>query len=270
MSELRDIEKTIRESGGAFAQLVRSIQDAAEQARLVFQEVRNPLAQVTTQFAGYFQRVNRDQRVAVAGWYPHPCLSLDSLDIDQDTSLEDIDHRLAAYVGENWGSLRAALEESSSQLKLEGDHHETLMQCLQAHELALYRCVPRTLFAEIEMASRITLNGLPLNNKVNAGLKPVFATIGDLPISVLPPDVRTLVSYSVLTEHVYRDSRYNPSGYTLPNRHDQMHGYSGVHPTSRDNVNMLLLTDTMFRILSVLSELKREYLAKSERIDEAR
>ena len=197
----------------------------------------------------------RDERIAGSGWFPHPALPLNDIDEQLTSDAQNVDRFVRDHVEKEWQSIRATLLESSAFQSIDASHRETMRQTIVAHEAALYRCIPRTLFGEIEMAARIVLIGLPLNNAINASLKPVLNLIGDLPVTAFPADIRAGAIYALVIEQIYLDSRRLPTGAALPNRHNHIHGYSRSHADFKDSLNMLLISEVMFRILAIVSKI---------------
>ena len=135
---------------------------------------------------------------------------------------------------------------------LEDGHRETVRQALAAHDAGLYRCVPRTLFGEIEMAAHAALDGIELPGRITAQLRPVWLLLDELSISQLQIGGTTGIGYFLAKEKVYADTRAGGADGRLPNRHDQVHGFSRRHASERDSANILLLADMMFRLFAVL------------------
>jgi len=254
-----DISETIRRSASEIGKLVSRFEEALAPTRSLMAQAQKSVSLFNALFKDVFAQAERDKKIAKQGWFPHPCLALDEIHAEIEAGSGEVDAFVRRQIENSWPEIRQSLEESEAFHELGGGHRETLCECVSAHEANLYRCVPRTLFGEIEMASRRALDGVQLNNKINASLKPVLAVLGDLPISLLPPEIRASVVYEVLTDHVYRDSRHQESGFPLPNRHDHIHGYSEQHATFQDSINMLFLADTMFKILAIFARLKREH-----------
>jgi len=259
-----ELSQSIRGSSGDFGRFFAGFEKALEPTQSLAAQANKTLAFLNGLFRDVFAQYERDQKIARHGWFPHSCLGLDAISLEIDSNPDTLEIFLNAQIDDNWANIKSALENSEAFVSLGYEHKETMRQCLVAHEAGLYRCVPRTLFAEIEMASRIVLEGVELNNKINAGLKPVLAILGSLPVTLLPDDMRPSAVFELLTDHVYKDSRHQESGYSLPNRHDHMHGYSEQHASFRDSINMLLLAETMFRILAVFAKLKEEQSKESE------
>lgn len=262
MPNTDELSESIRKSTGEIGKLIGRFDEALAPTKGLMAQAQKTMSLFHALFKDVFAQAERDKKIAQSGWFPHACLALDDISAAIDDGNADIDSFVTEQIEQNWPAIRKALEDSEVFQELGGDHQETMRQCLEAHEANLFRCVPRTLFAEIEMASRRALDGVRLNNRINAGLKPVLAILGDLPVSLLPPEMRASVVYEVLTDHIYKDSRHQDSGYPLPNRHDHMHGYSEQHATFRDSVNMLLLAETMFKILAIFARLKKEQAEK--------
>ena len=239
-----------------FAQLVRSIEKQMEEFTRPIREAQKAQSFPEFLFADIFENHRRDERIAKAGWFPHPVLPLAGIDAVISEGSATVDDFVREYVCENWATIRESIVDSPAFPDVDTEHKETLRQAVVAHEQQLYRCVPRTMFGEIEMASRQVLKGVPLDNAINAGLKPVLKELGNMPIPALPTDLQTGALYGLLTGHIYHDSRHRETEYGIPNRHDHMHGYKGSHAGFRDSFNMLLLSEVMFRILATFVKMR--------------
>lgn len=241
-----------------FFDLVHGMQDEIDRFAGPISKAKQTIKFVNFLFADIFADHRRDEIIAESGWFPHPMLPLaeilEKITQDKDTG----DKWVFEYINENWESIKTKLIESDAFKYIDKEHQETIKQAISAHESSLYRCVPRTLFGEIEMASRIVLKGVPLDNGINAGLKPVLKILGEFPVPALPADMQTGAIYDLLTDHTYKDSRHGSEKYNIPNRHDHMHGYSGMHAGYQDSINMLFLTEVMFRILATFVALREE------------
>lgn len=233
--------------------LISNIRDSIPKVQPVIEQINRTTQLFTALFGDIFAAYERDKEIASAGWYPHRLLPLTEMYSLLQSDPDLLDSWVEKHIREHWMELRNSLENSEGITKLSAGSAETYRQALDAHEADLFRCVPRTLFGEVELVSRIVLTGKPMNNGINAGLKPVLAAIGELPIPALPAELQTSPIYELLSDEVYSDSRRPSLNSKLPNRHDHIHGYSANHATFRDSVNMLLLAESLFSVLNVLN-----------------
>lgn len=235
-----------------FQQPLRELQQSLVEPALRAQEFVRRNSEYFESVKTLVQEIGDDRRIAEAGWFPHPLMPLAKWR-DADLSNPDIaDGLVLDYVGAHWSEINDRFLENRAFAVFGFEYKETMRQALQAHEAGLYRCVPRTLFGEIEMASRAALNDRPLTNRINAGLKPVWKLLNQFPVTSLPLGMRSGVAYILLEEQVYVDNRRSSPDARMPNRSDHIHGHDERHATERDSLNMLFLADIMFSILAVL------------------
>ncbi|WP_018995165.1 hypothetical protein [Thioalkalivibrio sp. ALJ2] len=226
----------------------RAIIKTAERNRELFADIQRSLDQISV----FADAIEREERLGEAGWIPHPLLPLSQVTPELMDDPERLDELLLTHLFEQWASVEAQLLDDEVFSVLDDGHRETVRQALEAHQAGLYRCVPRTLFGEIEMAAHGALDGIELPGKITAQLRPVWALLDKLPISQLQIGGTTGIGYLLAEKAVYGDTRAGGADSRLPNRHDQVHGFSRTHATERDSANTLLLADMMFRLLATL------------------
>lgn len=211
MEDNRDIADTAGTVGSvadmvaAVDSIIRSVRDAQRVIVEPLERNRELLVGIQRRFeqlTAFADAIDREKRLGEAGWIPHPLLPLNEVTADLLDDPEELDGFLLNHLRAHWGAVEARLLDDELFRIIGHEHRETVRQALAAHNAGLYRCVPRTMFGEIEMAAHGALDGV--------------------------------------------DSR-------LPNRHDQIHGFSRRrHASERDSANTLLLADMMFRLLAAL------------------
>lgn len=226
----------------------RTIINSLERNRELFASVQGPLEHMS-EFA---DALEREEHLGEAGWIPHPLLPYGKVTEDLLDDPDKLDEVLLTHLREQWSSVEAQLLDDEVFNVLDDAHRETVRQALAAHKAGLYRCVPRTLFGEIEMAAHAALDDIELPRKITAQLRPVWALLNDLCISQLQVDGTTGIGYFLAETAIYADTRAGGADSRLPNRHDQVHGFSRRHASERDSANTLLLADMMFRLLATL------------------
>jgi len=226
----------------------RAIIEPFERNRELFAGIQRGLEQLTA----FADAIDREKRLGEAGWIPHPLLPLDEGTAELLDDPDRLDEVLLTHLRAHWGSVEAQLLDDEVFSILDDGHRETVRQALAAHDAGLYRCVPRTLFGEIEMAAHAALDGIELPGKITAQLRPVWVLLDELSISQLQIGGTTGIGYFLAKEKVYADTRAGGADGRLPNRHDQVHGFSRRHASERDSANTLLLADMMFRLLAIL------------------
>ena len=99
--------------------------------------------------------VHPKARVAVkTGWVVHQTLPTSLL---EEASEDNLDGAIMTHYQERWDEVRREIELATSGYLVDRDSKETMKQALKAHELGLYRLVPRAMMAEIERAARVQL-----------------------------------------------------------------------------------------------------------------
>lgn len=261
MAKIRDIpnaERIVSPIAGVLAavdNITRPLHEAHraiikpfERNRELFAGVQRSLNQISV----FADAIEREERLGEAGWIPHPLLPFNKVTAELLNDPDRLDEVLLTHLLEQWTSVEAQLLDDEVFSVLDNGHRETVRQALAAHHAGLYRCVPRTLFGEIEMAAHAALDGIELRGKITAQLRPVWALLDELSISQLQFGGTTGIGYYLAKDKIYADTRDGGADGRLPNRHDHVHGYSRRHANERESANTLLLTDMMLRLLAIL------------------
>jgi hypothetical protein len=261
MEDDRDISDTAR-IVGSVADMLAAVDNILPPLREAHRAIIEPLERNRELLVGIQRRfeqltafadaIDREKRLGEAGWIPHPLLPLDEVTADLLDDPDELDEFLLEHLRAHWGAVEAQLLDDDLFRIIGEEHQETVRQALAAHDAGLYRCVPRTMFGEIEMAAHAAREGIDLSGKVTAQLRPVWCRLKELTIADLHTGGRSAVSYFLAKDSVYADTRDGGADSRLPNRHDQIHGFSRRHASERDSVNTLLLADMMFRLLAAL------------------
>ena len=105
----------------------------------------------------------RAQLVSELGWVVHHSLPIDLLDNVHD---DDLDEAIMAHYRATWSDFRRETELDTHGYLVDQDTKETVIQALQAHQIGLYRLVPRTLMAEIERVIRLQLRDKVVDSRL--------------------------------------------------------------------------------------------------------
>ena len=211
--------------------------------------------------------VHPKARVAVkTGWVVHRTLPRSLL---EEASEDNLDEAIMTHYQERWDEVRSEIEGATSRYLVDRDSKETMKQALKAHELYLYRLVPRAMMAEIERAARVQLReelvGSP-NIK-----ETILSRVDDLPISSFYDLTSGMIQYEALERHLYErigneNHRSQFADNPIPNRHAAVHGLVPFS-SEKTSLNSIFLADFVFHLIT---EFKREKIAEVAGVLEGR
>ena len=158
--------------------------------------------------------------------------------------------RLADHYRTRWTDIRDDMESRLGDYHIDEEARAAFREAFAAHEAGLYRCVCRLLFPEIE---RMIGAG-------NVGSKKMLEELtgtGDLADFAFKEPF-DYVLFRRLVHHAYagvktEDERAGFGRNPVPNRHAAMHGLV-AYSARKHSMNMLILTDYVFRILPPLED----------------
>ena len=209
--------------------------EATERIRPVVEEVRE-----------WIRIVDALDRI---GWLPYRAAPFHYVEeCGEDLAL--LDGRFAGYYRTRWIEIRDEMESGLAEYHIDDEASATFREALAAHEAGHYRCVCRLLFPEIE---RMIGAGHGGSNKMLEGL----TGTGDL-ADFACKERFGYVLFGRLVNHAYErvmtdDELARFERDPVPNRHAAMHGLVS-YSTHKHSMNMLILTDYVFRILPPLEE----------------
>ena len=177
------------------------------------------------------------------GWLPYYSVPFHHIEECVD-DLPILDSRLDNYYLTHWNEIRNDMESRLADCHIDDEAAATFCEALAAHEAGYYRCVCRVLFPEIErMIQRIPSTCKRMPEKLNT-------TAISMDITFKQPFDYVLFGYLVhhVYQHVPENDREGFKQNPIPNRHAAMHGMV-VYSAHKNSMNMLILTDYVFRIL---------------------
>ena len=210
--------------------------------------------------------------LGAAGWLPHHTTPLQIV-ADCEHDVETIRTRIGEYYNLNWPAVRSAIEVQMAGYDVDDEARETFREALDAHACGLYRCVPRTLFPEIDRQLRIHVTG----SKTGQGLdKTTIRGLFDdknksiwdfLPGGWLQMDYVGRLTRGVLSdsEQVRKEPGFGLFQYVhehelkrlesdpVPNRHASIHGYVG-YSSAQNSLNAIFVADYIFQLISSLED----------------
>ena len=195
-------------------------------------------------FQGFLEWNRTVNALNEVGWLPyHFEPSLRIIDDCRDELLL-LDQRLSNYYRTGWTEIRDDMKSRLVDYHIDDEARETFREALSAHEAGYYRCVCRVLFPEIERligAGRVGSRRM-LEELTKGGDLAEFAF----------KERFGYVLFGQLVNHAYEqvnDKRERFEKHPVPNRNAAMHGLV-PYPTHKHSLNMLILADYVFRVLS--------------------
>ena len=182
------------------------------------------------------------------GWLPHPSVPYLLVEgCGNDFAL--LDARISEYYRTRWTEIRDEMESGLAEYHIDEEAREMFREALIAHESGLYRCICRSLFPEIERIIDAGHRSEPMIEKLLASGDPTNRQVRELFDRVMLERIRKHAYEQVWTE----DQRERFERDPVPNRHAAIHGRV-AYSTHKHSMNMLILTDYVFRILPPLED----------------
>ncbi len=194
--------------------------------------------------------------VGATGWLPYYTISLVYVEeCGDDVSL--IDTRITSFYRNNWNVIREDIETRLDQYQLSEETKATLREALAAHDVGHYRCVCRVLFPAVEREFRIHFFEDRAGSISSTRLLEKLTNRGELE-SFLPREAYGWILFGRLIDHLYEPvddgNRAQFEEDFVPNRHASIHGLV-PYSTFKHSVNMLVMADYIFQVLTSTAEL---------------
>ncbi len=182
------------------------------------------------------------------GWLPHPSVPYRLVaGCGEDLAL--LDRRIADYYRTRWMEIRREMESGLTEYHIDDEARKTFGEAIAGHEAGLYRCVCRLLFPEIERmidAGRVSSTKM-IQKLIDSG-DPTDRELRELFDWVMLERLRT---HAYAQVHAGEQEKFEQD--PIPNRHAAMHGLV-AYSTHKHSMNMLILTDYVFRILPPIED----------------
>lgn len=201
--------------------------------------------------------LDREHRLSELGWLPHSSTPWRIIEKLPET---EVSAAMARFCCESWSAIRRFFEESIDRCEVDSEAKATFREALEAHEIGLYRTVPRTLFPEIERVSRIEFPDAPPRSF--ASQRELRAWLGHLlPRDVAPPGMVGWELSKRLMKQLYKNAEDSMSLDAMrldpvPNRHAAIHGLIS-YSTLQSSFNALVMTDFAFQVICIVKERRR-------------
>ena len=203
----------------------------------------------------------RAQLISELGWVVHHSLPIDLLDNVHD---DDLDEAIMAHYRATWSDFRRETELDTHGYLVDQDTKETVIQALQAHQIGLYRLVPRTLMAEIERVIRLQLRDKVVDSRLKVK-ETILSEVDDLPMSSFHDLTSSIMQYEALEGHLYErindeNDRSRFADNPIPNRHAAIHGLV-PYSSEKSSLNSIFLIDF---VLHTITQAKRARMRKQQ------
>lgn len=197
----------------------------------------------------FHERKQTHDALDKVGWLPHPSVPYRLVEgCGQDPAL--LDGRIADHYRTRWIEIRYEMGSALAEYHIDDEARTTFREALAAHEAGLYRCVCRLLFPEIErmIGAEPRVGSKKMLRKLTDSGDPTDRELRELFDWVMLQRLRTHAYERVMTDDEVARFERDP----VPNRHAAMHGRV-AYSTHKHSMNMLILTDYVFRILPPLA-----------------
>lgn len=239
--------------GEALSPVVTQLSEACRQVERLLSPVLRRLQEWSAAAAPHLKAFHEWNRTVDAlnevGWLPYHSAPFHYVEECGD-DLALLDSHFSDYYRTRWNEIRNDMKSRVADYHIDDEARATFREALSAHEAGHYRCVCRVLFPEIERmigAGRVGSKQM---------LKELTGT-GDL-AGFAFRERFGYVLFGRLVNHAYEpvNDENEREGFEqdpVPNRHAAMHGLV-PYSTHKHSVNMLILTDYVFRILPPIKD----------------
>jgi hypothetical protein len=196
----------------------------------------------------FYERKQTHDALNEVGWLPHYSVPHQLVaGCEGDRAL--LDSRVAEHYRTRWTKIRDNMELDLATYHIDDEARATFREALMAHESGLYRCICRLLFPEIERIIGAGHRSGPMIQTLLASGEPTKLDAREMFDWVMLERIREYAYEQVWTEGERERFERDP----VPNRHAAIHGQV-AYSTHKHSMNMLILTDYVFRILPPLDD----------------
>lgn len=260
----------LRESSEHFAQSLRRLDaglaDFFARVQAHAEVIQTAIDGISKSWQPLFHGLHRyseaKKPLKAAGLLPHRSTPWGRFDPEAAADFPD---EVLRYYETEWGEAEATFLADIDDYTIGNDAKAAFREAIACHRHGLYRSAVLTLLPTAEMEFRRLFDMSPGENA--ASLEELRKLVMELPAGVILGHVAPIDLFTVLDEHLY-DRVKTPEAVErfrndpIPNRHAAIHGL--IHYASAQNsLNMLILADYIFFLLSQLSRYRAE-LAEPE------
>ena len=233
--------KRLKEWSAAAAPFLEEFERTAEAATEAMERIQPALKQV-------HERKQVQDALNQVGWLPHYSVPHRLVEgCGDDRAL--LDSRVADHYRTRWTKIRDHMELDLATYHIDDEARATFREALIAHESGLYRCICRLLFPEIERIIGAGHRSGRMIEKLLASEEPTELDFREMFDWVMLERIRKHAYEQVWAEGERERFERDP----VPNRHAAIHGRV-AYSTHKHSMNMLILTDYVFRILPPLDD----------------
>ena len=216
--------------------------------KLAAEVAANTLERVQPAVKEFHERKQAHDALNEVGWLPHYSVPHRLVKGCGDDRVL-LDSRVADYYRTRWTKIRDHMELDLATYHIDDEARATFGEALAAHEAGLYRCICRLLFPEIERIIGAGHRSGLMIEKLLASDDPTELDFREFSDWVMLERIRKHAYEQVWTEGERERFEQDP----VPNRHAAIHGRV-AYSTHKHSMNMLILTDYVFRILPPLED----------------
>lgn len=246
-----------------YDEIIRSFRVAGKSFARAIEPVANAISQVLpiiAQMQPYIEALASANKiidsVLATGWLPHHTIGIDYIK-ESMVGTSSLESRIREYYEKNWLDIRHDIESRMACYRVSEEAKETFREAMDAHEAGHYRCVCRVLFPELDRELRIRFFNDSTGRIDSREMLKALANRGSLE-EYLQRSVFSYILFTQLATQLYKNVKEsNKSQFELrdvPNRHAALHGLVR-YTTHKHSMNMLVMTDYIFEILTMTSHL---------------
>ena len=247
---LGPVLQILNEWSAAAAPFLKEFDRMAATAAEAMETLQPALKQVQPALKQFHERKQIHDALDEVGWLPHPSVPYRLVKgCGDDRAL--LDARIADYYRSRWTDIRDEMESGLAEYHIDDEARATFREAITAHESGLYRCICRSLFPEIErmIGAGPRVGSKKMLRKLTESGDPTDRELRELFDWVMLQRLRTHAYERVITDDEVARFERDP----VPNRHAAIHGRV-AYSTHKHSMNMLILTDYVFRILPPLED----------------
>lgn len=237
-------------------QIMGSLQPFVQAMAQISKAISPYVEAIAPHIKGFVRYKKFIDAVRATGWLPYHTLSIDYVEeCADDTAL--LENHISSFYMNNWDNIRQDIESRLTHYDISEETKETFREALSAHEIGHYRCVCSLLFPAIDREFRIHFFQDSTGSISSKKMLEKLTNRGELK-NFLPREAYGWILFKFLVSHLYEPvddgNRQQYQQDYVPNRHASIHGLL-PYSTYKHSVNMLIMTDYIFQILTTTAGL---------------
>ena len=250
-SLLSQIVATVERVSREFEPTSRAISETVERLNQVVEPYLPVISQAIEGFLLYDLIVSAYES---SGWLPHRAVPFKQFLTECERDRDKFIGLVSDYYEIHSQRILQQIRSQIMGYSVDQESKETLLECLQAHERGLYRCVYSTLWPEIERVLREKL--LRINPYQGVGEAQIHIRINAFELSDFAVDGPWgLVLFGHLINSAFSKVGKGEGiqGLTTPNRHAVAHKFAS-YSSCQESLNTIIFSEYIFRLVTYIDQ----------------